>query len=78
MSETQSSTANLLCPPLQFVTLASSVARTATGNGDSIDLTKMVDGIRIGVWPMMLLQADVTAVSGTTPSLTSTVIAVVI
>lgn len=57
-------------PP--FLSLLGSAARTATGNGDAIDLTQLVGDSRGGsqLPPQLLLQADVTAVSGTTPSIT--------
>lgn len=58
-------------PSQPFLTLVPSVARTAAGNGDSFDLTQFVDGNGRGSFPMqLLLQADVTAVAGTSPSIT--------
>lgn len=56
--------------PAPFITLLGSLARTATGVSDSIDLTQLDPNIREGAPPMLRVQSDVTAVSGTTPSLT--------
>jgi hypothetical protein len=55
----------------QFITLAPSLARTANGNGDALDLAKLF-GVAptLGLPPSLLVQSDVTAVGGTTPSLT--------
>lgn len=56
-------------PQPQFLTLAPAVARTATGNGDALDL------LALGQWhcdrtPQLLVQSNITGVSGTTPSIT--------
>ena len=56
--------------PAPFITLLGSIARTATGVGDAIDLTQFDPNIKDGAPPMLRVQSDVTAVSGTTPSLT--------
>lgn len=51
----------------QIITLAPSIARTVTGTGDAIDLTALqVNGSQP---PQLLIQSDVTAVTGTTPNL---------
>ncbi len=53
----------------QAIVLAPSVARTASGNGDALDLTQFSD--RGSFPPMLLVQADVTAITGTaTPTIT--------
>jgi hypothetical protein len=55
------------CPP--FLTLAPSAARTAAGNGDALDLTALSQWTQPR--PLALVvQSDVTAASGTSPSLT--------
>jgi hypothetical protein len=53
-----------------FATLAASLARTVAGNGDSLDLTQLFSAPLVGMPPALIVQSDVTAVSGTTPSLT--------
>lgn len=57
-------------PGQPFVTLAPSMARTATGNGEPFDLSQLASDRDSSLPPMMVIQAEVTAVSGTTPSIT--------
>ena len=52
-----------------FVTLAPPVARTVTGNGDPIDLTKFMDEYTSKP-PGMLVQSNITSISGTAPTIT--------
>lgn len=55
-----------------FATLAPSAARTATGNGDALDLSQLL-GVTLtpGLPPVLIVQSDVTAISGTaTPTVT--------
>lgn len=56
-------------PSQPFITLIPSVARTATGTGEAFDLSKIANGPRTFP-PQLLVQAEVTALSGTTPSIT--------
>ncbi len=60
-------------PAQPYITLAGSASRTATGNGDSFDLTPWLVGLQSGAPPMLRVQSDVTVVTGTTPSLTVTI-----
>jgi hypothetical protein len=53
---------------LTFAVLATSLARTASGNGEALDLTQIFSGYSSP--PLLLVQSDVTVVSGTSPSLT--------
>ena len=53
--------------PAQYITLVGSAARTANGNGDTIDLTKLA--ATNGHVPQLRVQSDVTAIIGT-PTLT--------
>lgn len=53
-----------------FVSLAGSAVRTVSGNGDTLDLTPYLTLGQTGAPPMLRVQSDVTAASGTTPSLT--------
>ena len=56
--------------PAPFITLLGSAARTATGVGDAFDLSQFVTGIDPGQPLTLRVQSDVTAASGTTPTLT--------
>lgn len=52
----------------QPVTLAPPLARTASGNGDGLDLTAFASR-GDGFPPQLLVQVDATAVTGTSPTL---------
>ncbi len=52
-----------------IVPLLGSAARTAAGNGDAIDLCQYVDAQR-ACPPMLRVMLDVTAVTGTSPTMT--------
>jgi len=55
--------------PAPFLTLLGSLARTVSGNSDAIDLTQFVPATP--GFPLMLrVQSDVTAASGTSPTMT--------
>lgn len=54
--------------PAQFIALVGSASRTATGTGDTIDLSK--HAVATGRVPQLRIQSQVTAVSGTNPSVT--------
>lgn len=55
--------------PLPFVTLLASAARTVTGNYE-FDLMQFAKNGQSVFPPQLLVQSDVTVVSGTTPSMT--------
>lgn len=56
--------------PPSFIALAPSIARTASGNGDAMDLLT-ISGLPAGQPRQLLVQSDVTAVSGSaTPTVT--------
>lgn len=59
--------------PQPFITLAGLAARTASGVGDTFDLTPYLLQPQTGAPPMLRVQSDVTVISGTTPSLTVTI-----
>jgi hypothetical protein len=57
--------------PSPFLTLVASGARTANGNGDALDLAALSGASpTLGRPPCLVVQSDVTAASGTSPSLT--------
>lgn len=53
-----------------FISLAGSAARVASGNGDTLDLTALAADRSVSLPPSLRVQLDISAVSGTTPSLT--------
>lgn len=58
-------------PSQPFVTLAPAAARTANGSGEQFDLSQLANGRAAVLPPMLLVQAEVTAISGTaTPTIT--------
>jgi hypothetical protein len=61
-------------PAPPFLTLAPPAARTASGNGDALDLLALSGQAPMpGMPPLLVVQCEVTAVAGTTPSVTVTI-----
>lgn len=57
--------------PQNFIQLVPSASRTAAGNGDRLDLAQLfgVD-LQLGLSPRLVFACDVTAVTGTSPTMT--------
>lgn len=55
--------------PKPFLPLVGSASRTASGNGDGVDLVALNGDTPTAMPPSLRVQVDISAVSGTTPTL---------
>lgn len=56
--------------PFSFVPLAPSAARTVSGSGDAMDLGQISPQVAKSMPPQLRVQLDITAASGTSPTIT--------